>query len=424
MAPTHDLAETVRRGQAGDADAFAVLVRRFQDMAVAYGYSVLRDLQSAEDASQEAFLEAFRDLPTLREPAAFPGWLRRIVFKQCDRIRRRRTVATVPLEQVAEPSALLVNQADELEQREVKDQILEAMDLLPEHERLTAMLFYMSGYSHREVATFLGVTVPAVKKRLHSARNRLREHLLLALENTLRESRPSQDERFATRVMDILKAARAGDLGKVKELLEQDPRLLRARDPMGNTALILAVNSGHHELAELLLASGVQLDIHEASAIGKTERVTQLLRADPTRLDSFSAEGFTPLSLAAHFGHAETVAALVKQGADLDKISLHPIEVTPLHAALFGRKPEVAKLLIEAGADVRVARGGKELPREGWTPLHYAAGFGFAELVKPLIDRGARTDVRDIEGNTPLDVAEKAGHLLIVDLLRCCAAGT
>ena len=58
-----------------------MLVRRFQDMAVAYGYSLLRDWQAAEDASQEAFLEAFRDLPKLRQPEAFPGWFRRIVFK-------------------------------------------------------------------------------------------------------------------------------------------------------------------------------------------------------------------------------------------------------------------------------------------------------------------------------------------------------
>ena len=88
----------VTRARDGDAEAFGILVRRFQDMAVGYGYSILHDFQLAEDAAQEAFFEAYRTLSKLREPAAFAGWFRRIVFKQCDRITRRRVVATVPLE--------------------------------------------------------------------------------------------------------------------------------------------------------------------------------------------------------------------------------------------------------------------------------------------------------------------------------------
>jgi hypothetical protein len=83
---------------------------------------------------------------------------------------------------------------------------------------------------------------------------------------TLSRSSREQGRPRATRILEILRAARAGDLGRVKELLEHDPRLLRARDPMGNTTLIVAVNSGHHEVAELLLSTGIRLDIHEADA--------------------------------------------------------------------------------------------------------------------------------------------------------------
>ena len=74
------------------------LVRRFQDMAVGYAYSILRNFHSAEDAAQEAFLEAYRNLDKLREPAAFPGWFRRIVFKHCDRQTRSKQFATLPLD--------------------------------------------------------------------------------------------------------------------------------------------------------------------------------------------------------------------------------------------------------------------------------------------------------------------------------------
>src|SRR5262245_40834429 len=92
----------VARARDGEADAFAVLVRRFQDMAVGYSYSILHDFQLAEDAAQEAFFEAYRTLSKLREPGAFAGWFRRIVFKQCDRITRRHVIATVPLDTTAE----------------------------------------------------------------------------------------------------------------------------------------------------------------------------------------------------------------------------------------------------------------------------------------------------------------------------------
>jgi RNA polymerase sigma factor (sigma-70 family) len=412
-----DLDALITRAQRGDADAYGLLVRRFQDMTVAYGCSILRDWQAAEDASQEAFLEAFRDLPALRETAAFPGWLRRIVFKQCDRILRRRRIATVPLEHL-EPAAQTPDALDSLEQRELNDQILDALHLLPEHERMSAMLFYMSGFSQKEIGAFLGVPVSTVKKRVHSARSRLREQLLATLEDSLRERRPSRDERFATRVLEILKAARAGDSARVKELLEQDPRLLSARDPLGNTALIIAASAGHEELVELLLASGIEIDIHEAAAIGRTERVRELLQDDPDALDSYSAEGFTPLALAAHFGHLETTALLLKRGANVNAVSRHVLGVTPLHAALFGRRPEIVKLLLAHGADVRLPRAGKGLPRAGWTALHYAAGHGFADLVEPLLERGAAVDARDAEGMTPLEVAQKQGHDGIAAILR------
>ncbi|MCZ6635422.1 MAG: sigma factor [bacterium] len=82
------LTTLVNRAQAGDLDAYGAIVHRFQDMAVGYAYSVLGDFHLAEDASQEAFLSAYLDLPKLRKPEVFPGWFRRTVFKYCDRLTR------------------------------------------------------------------------------------------------------------------------------------------------------------------------------------------------------------------------------------------------------------------------------------------------------------------------------------------------
>ncbi len=150
-------------------------------------------------------------------------------------------------------------------------------------------LFYIGGYSMDEVATFLEVPVSTIKGRLHSARERLRTMLLDTVADDLRARRPSRNESFATTVVDLLQAARAGDIERVKTLLKADPRLLVARDPMGNTALIIAVNSGHEALADLLFDAGVEPGLHEAAAIGDSGRVRAALdRASRTARHVFA----------------------------------------------------------------------------------------------------------------------------------------
>jgi DNA-directed RNA polymerase specialized sigma24 family protein len=84
-----ELQSLVIRTRSGDLAAYEEIVRRFQDMALGYTYSIPGDFHHAEDAAQEAFIQAYRDLAQLREPAAFPGWFRTIVFRQCDRTARR-----------------------------------------------------------------------------------------------------------------------------------------------------------------------------------------------------------------------------------------------------------------------------------------------------------------------------------------------
>ena len=296
--------------------------------------------------------------------------------------------------------------------------MFEAVRQLPEHERSAMTLFYIGGYSMDEVATFLEVPVSTVKGRLHSARERLRTMLLDTVADDLRARRPSRNESFATTVVDLLQAARAGDIERVKTLLKADPRLLVARDPMGNTALIIAVNSGHETLADLLFDAGVEPELHEAAAIGDSGRVRAALEREPSQLDTDSPEGFTPLALAAHFGHLDVMRLLIDRGADVNRVATHRLAVTPLHAALFGRQVDAALLLIEGGADVALARGGSGWKRAGWTPLHYAAGMGFSTLVQPLLDRGADPSRPDEEGKTPLDVVIEANHSGIADVLR------
>ena len=97
---TDDLKNLVVQATNGDLHAYEVIVRRFQDMAVGYACALLGDYHEAEDVAQEAFIRAYQDLSKLREPAAFPGWLRRIVFMRCTRLTRKKRMPTVELEQV------------------------------------------------------------------------------------------------------------------------------------------------------------------------------------------------------------------------------------------------------------------------------------------------------------------------------------
>lgn len=90
--------EWVINAQAGDVRAYNQLVLAFQDMAFAFAYARLHDFHLAEDVTQEAFIEGFRDIRQTRNPTAWPGWLRRLVFKHCDRVWRRPKLPTASME--------------------------------------------------------------------------------------------------------------------------------------------------------------------------------------------------------------------------------------------------------------------------------------------------------------------------------------
>ena len=199
-----ELTTLIDRAQAGDLEAYSILVRRFQDMAAGYAYSLLGDFHLAEDAAQEAFVQAYLDLGKLRDTAAFPGWFRRIVFKQCDRIMRRKHLSAVPLEAVGDVDSGEKNPAELLEERNVEDQVSVAIQSLPEHQRLVVNLFYIGEFSHREIAAFLGAPVQTVKNRLHASRKRLKKELIDMAKEKLQKQRPSRDEKFVTHIMDEL----------------------------------------------------------------------------------------------------------------------------------------------------------------------------------------------------------------------------
>ncbi|MCL4868745.1 MAG: sigma-70 family RNA polymerase sigma factor [Anaerolineae bacterium] len=163
-------------------EAFAELVSRFQGMALQIAYNVLGDLVMAQDAVQEAFVAAFHQLDHLREPKAFPGWFKQIVWTQAHRLVRGKEVEEIPL--LIDLPAREMDPAAAAEARDLKQNILAAIQALPEHEQEVTRLFYLNGYSQREIAQLLHLPLTTVKKRLQYARQRL-EQLLYTVADTL-----------------------------------------------------------------------------------------------------------------------------------------------------------------------------------------------------------------------------------------------
>ena len=188
-----ELSELVEAAQAGDSEAYDTLIERFQQMAYATAYRSLGDHHLAQDVVQEAVIEAFVHLRQLREPDAFPGWFRQIVFRQCTRALRQTTLPHMSIEAVS-GSLLAESNPEEIAVRaEVLACVRQAVAELPPHERLVTVLFYGWHYTYNEVSAFLNIPLTTVKKRLHSARQRLKVQLQAALHDTI-ENAPRTDE--------------------------------------------------------------------------------------------------------------------------------------------------------------------------------------------------------------------------------------
>lgn len=168
-------AVAVRRALAGDRNAFAQLVDRHDAAAVALAYARLRTRADAEDAAQEAWVQAYENLSTLREPERFGPWFAAIVRHCAARISTRRMREATHREQDAAPA---VAYAPDPAARELRAHVRNAVEALDEPLREAVLLHYFAGQSSREIGAMLEVPAATIRKRLQRARERLGEQLL------------------------------------------------------------------------------------------------------------------------------------------------------------------------------------------------------------------------------------------------------
>ena len=390
----------INRVRSGESEAFALIVADFQDIALASAYAWLGDAESARDVVQEAFLDAYLKLEQLREPAAFPGWFRRIVLKHCDRQSRRKALsiegpsveglsiearsAEIPSDNTSLLNLLIESKRDQ--------EVRQAVELLPQEQRWIVALHYFSDVSGQQIADFLELPLSTVKKRLRVARKRLKQSSqqgeLLAMKNLKAKSTVDFPDEIA-----LFIAIREKNQQAVVKLLAKTPALVDAeqnwdRDLVYNgtlpfstraTALITTIELDDPGMLGLLIDNGANPDgmcgcatgeapLWAAALLNRIEHVALLLSAGANP-NIFAASGNTPLHIAAMRGHREIVELLLANGANPEACEKDGEAVWPLTAgatktvgwqpidwALHNDHQEIVALL-EKGRKRRVSRG-------------------------------------------------------------------
>ena len=193
--------------RSGDNDAFCSLLERHRPMLLILCRRILRDTGLAEDAAQEAVLQAMLGLDHLRRPDRFGAWLAGIGLNVCRRWLRDRSRDYWSWEaihggrQALEPDDWQTSPEELAQARDIAARVRHAVADLPYGQRVAVMLFYLSGLTYAETADLLGIEVGSVKTRLHKARRALRRQLWMAWKEEI--TMRSDTEVVEVRIADV-----------------------------------------------------------------------------------------------------------------------------------------------------------------------------------------------------------------------------
>ena len=204
---------------------------------------------------------------------------------------------------------------------------------------------------------------------------------------------------------------KTGNTSSLKELLEKEPALAKSRTSHQVSPLMLSCYFRQPQVTKMLLSYLQEISFFEAVAVGKFDIVAHMLYSDINIVNQVSEDGFTPLGLAAFFGHEEITRYLLLKGADPNSHSQNGFQVYPIHSATTANHSMIVKMLLEGGADVNVKQ------MSGVTPLHSAAHNGNIELLILLLEAGAEVKARMDDGRTPADMAAENGFKELAKIL-------
>ncbi|GAB4544996.1 MAG: hypothetical protein Fur002_18700 [Anaerolineales bacterium] len=210
---------------------------------------------------------------------------------------------------------------------------------------------------------------------------------------------------------EFFETIKLGNLEETQRLLSLTPSLIHEKEN-GLSSVMLAAYQRNVDMAEFLAEKKVNIDIFEAAAIGKLNRIMLMVARDPLAINAYSEDGFQPLGLACFFGHYETVKFLINTGASINSPSHNELSVTPLHSSTAGNYEKIVELLLDHEADPNAR------DQQGFTPLHIAAQNGNLQIIRLLLFNGANLALPNKNGKLPIDLANAAGHKQAAGLLK------
>lgn len=209
----------------------------------------------------------------------------------------------------------------------------------------------------------------------------------------------------------LFDAIKSGNAAEASRIARENPALLNARDANGASPLLVAIYHQKLDIAKALAEAKGQIDIFEASALGRADRVKQLLREDPSLASAYSPDGFPVVGLAAFFGHLEAVRTLIAAGANIHAAATNSFKVQAIHAAVASKNIDIVRTVLEAGADPNAAQ------QQGFRPIHEAGSNGNRALAELLLKYGADATLKGDNGKNAIDLAREKGHTELADWL-------
>jgi RNA polymerase sigma factor (sigma-70 family) len=404
-------AELVGRALAIDRDAFGALAERHRPMARRIAMGIVRDVETAREMASEAILQAYLSLGQLQDFERFQSWLHGIVLNVCRAHLRDLGRAPLSLEEImgglrfeAIPMGSIEPDPQEAaEAKELHRMVLDAVEALPPKSRAATLLYYYDQLTVREVAATLGVSVSAVKIRLHSARGRLRETLLPTHEAPGRpEKKREERTMIKVEIADVIEKKTQGDsagqdsLWNILVLLDREGRRLLPLwiGPPEGRAIVLALKqvatprpltySFVGRILDAAVATVTDVRIHKLTDDTLTFLALISIRTGD-RVREVDARPSDAVALAAHTGSPifvaeevldkggvripESVDLLKLDSGRLDRQAAELVESFEReHGKFKEMKPPVRQEATDAGRELIESLFGDPGPGEGSSP--------------------------------------------------------
>ena len=199
---------------------------------------------------------------------------------------------------------------------------------------------------------------------------------------------------------------------KIIKLISTNPEVLDSKDSNGSSGFFLIAYSGLTIPFETAKTNKKSFDFHEAIVSGKIQIVNDSIANNPELVNTYSLDGFSPLSLAAFFDQTEIIELLLNNNSDPNLKATNPSKVNALHSAVAKENLKICELLLEFNVNVNSTQ------MSNVTALHSATHRGNLNLVKLLINNGADVNSKMDNGDTALTIAENEGHDEILLILE------